>query len=202
MKRFISLFALALAMFASPAAFSEIFVYRSTMSGPAEAPPNASPGYGVASIVIDDVALTMSMTVPFFDLLGTTTAAHIHCCTTEPLLGTAGVATPVPTFPDFPNGVTTGLYERTFSLADPAFYNPAFLTANGGTADSARAALLAGIAANQSYLNIHTTLYPAGEIRGFLVAAPIPEPSGWAMLALGVTALGVWGRRRRGGSAA
>ncbi|HEY0489462.1 MAG TPA: CHRD domain-containing protein [Telluria sp.] len=188
-------------MFASPAAFSEIFIYRSTMSGPAEAPPIASPGYGVASIVIDDVALTMRLNVPFFDLLGTTTAAHIHCCTADPLLGTAGVATAVPSFPDFPTGVTTGLYERTFSLADAATFNPAYISANGGSVDSARAALLGGLAANQSYLNLHTTLYPGGEIRGFLVAAPIPEPSGWAMLALGAGVLGLWGRRRGAGRA-
>ena len=44
MKRFISLFALALAMLASPAAFADTLYYRATMSGPAEADPNASPG--------------------------------------------------------------------------------------------------------------------------------------------------------------
>lgn len=197
MKRFISLLALALAMVATPAAFADTLYYRATMSGPAEAPPNASPGYGVAFFIIDDVALTMSMNVPFFDLLGTTTAAHIHCCTADPLMGTAGVATATPSFPDFPSGVTTGLYERTFSLADAAFYNPAYITANGGTVDSARAALLSGLASNQGYFNIHTSQYPGGEIRGFLVAAPIPEPATWAMLALGIGALGLWGRRRR-----
>ena len=197
MKRFISLLALALAMVATPAAFADTLYYRATMSGPAEAPPNASPGYGVAFFIIDDVALTMSMNVPFFDLLGATTAAHIHCCTTDPLMGTAGVATTTPSFPDFPSGVTTGLYERTFSLADASFYNPAYITANGGTVDSARAALLSGLASNQGYFNIHTSQYPAGEIRGFLVAAPIPEPSAWGMLALGIGALGSWGRRRR-----
>lgn len=197
MKRFISLFALALAMFATPAAFADNLYYRATMSGPAEADPNASPGYGVAFFIIDDVALTMSMNVPFFDLLGTTTTAHIHCCTADALMGAAGVATTVPSFPDFPSGVTTGLYERTFSLADAAFYNPAYITANGGTVDSARAALLSGLASNQGYFNIHTSQYPGGEIRGFMVAAPIPEPSSWAMLALGIGALGLWGRRRR-----
>ena len=197
MKRFISLFALALAMFATPAAFADTLYYRATMSGPAEADPNASPGYGVAFFIVDDVALTMNMSVPFFDLLGTTTAAHIHCCTANPLMGAAGVATTTPTFPDFPSGVTTGLYERTFSLADAAFFNPAYITANGGTVDSARAAFLTGLAGNQSYFNIHTSQYPGGEIRGFLVAAPIPEPSSWAMLALGIGALGLLGRRRR-----
>lgn len=197
MKRFISLFALALAMAATPAAFADTLYYRATMSGPAEVPPNASPGYGVAFFIIDDVALTMSMNVPFFDLLGTTAAAHIHCCTADPLMGTAGVATTTPNLPDFPSGVTTGVYERTFSLADPSFYNPAYITANGGTVDSARAALLSGLAGNQGYFNIHTSQYPGGEIRGFLVAAPIPEPSAWAMLALGIGALGLWGRRRR-----
>ncbi|MCC6071611.1 CHRD domain-containing protein [Massilia sp. GCM10020059] len=197
MKRFISLLALALAMVATPAAFADTLYYRATMSGPAEAPPNASPGYGVAFFIVDDVALTMSMNVPFFDLLGTTTAAHIHCCTADPLMGTAGVATATPSFPEFPSGVTTGLYERTFSLADASFYNPAYITANGGTVDAARAALLSGLASNQGYFNIHTSQYPGGEIRGFLVAAPIPEPSTWGMLVLGIGALGLWGRRRR-----
>ena len=139
----------------------------------------------------------MSMSVPFFDLLGTSAAAHIHCCTADPLMGAAGVATTVPTFPDFPSGVTSGLYERSFSLADAAVYNPAYITANGGTVDSARAALLGGLASNEAYFNLHSSAYPNGEIRGFLVAAPIPEPSGWAMLALGIGALGLLGRRRR-----
>lgn len=197
MKRFISLFALGLAMFASPAAFADTLYYRATMSGPAEADPNASPGYGVAFFIVDDVALTMNMSVPFFDLLGTTSAAHIHCCTADPLVGAAGVATTTPTFPDFPGGVTSGLYQRSFSLADAAFYNPAYITANGGTVDSARTTFLSGLASNEGYFNIHTSLYPGGEIRGFLVAAPIPEPSSWGMLAMGIGALGLWGRRRR-----
>lgn len=195
MKRFLSLLALALAM-AAPA-FADNLYYRATMSGPAEAQPNASPGYGVAFFIVDDVAQTMRMSVPFFDLTGTTTAAHIHCCTIDPLTGTAGVATAVPTFPGFPSGAVMGQYERTFSLADAAFYNPGFITANGGTVDTARVAFLTGLASNESYFNIHTTAYPGGEIRGFLVAAPIPEPAAWGMMVLGLGALGLWGRRRR-----
>jgi len=48
--------------------------------------------------------------------------------------------------------------------------------------------LLAGLAADQTYLNIHTVPFPGGEIRGFLVAAP--EPSTMWMMAgvLGVLA--------------
>lgn len=174
MKRVLFLLALASAMLAAPAAFAETRYYRATMSGPAEAPPNASPGYGVASVTIDDVALTMSVRIPFADLLSPTTAAHLHCCTADPLTGTADVASATPSFPGFPNGVTSGLYERTFSLADPATYNPAFLAANGGNVDAARASLLSGLAMNKGYLNIHSSQYPAGEIRAFLVAAPVP----------------------------
>ena len=197
MKRFLSFLALALAMAGTPAAFAETLYYRATMNGTAEAPPNPSPGYGVAFFIIDDVANTMSMNVPFFDLLAPTTVAHLHCCTAAPLTGTAPPASTVPNLPDFPTGVTSGLYERTFSLLDASFYNPAFISANGGTVDAARTALLEGIASNESYFNIHSGQYPAGEIRGFLVAAPIPEPSTWGMLALGAGVLFVWGRRRR-----
>ena len=47
-------------------------------------------------------------------------------------------------------------------------YNPAFITAHGGTVATAEAALIAGMVGGQSYLNIHTTGNPTGEIRGQL----------------------------------
>lgn len=32
----------------------------------------------------------------------------------------------------------------------------------------------AGLAEGKAYFNIHTTLYPGGEIRGFLAPVPVP----------------------------
>ena len=57
-------------------------------------------------------------------------------------------------------------------MTDASSYNPAFVTANGGTVAGAEAALLAGLHAGTAYLNIHTSMVPAGEIRGFLVEVP------------------------------
>lgn len=56
----------------------------------------------------------------------------------------------------------------------------------------AETALLAGLAANQTYLNIHTTNNPGGEIRGFLAA---PEPG--TFLLAGVVLAGFLIRRRK-----
>lgn len=83
---------------------------------------------------------------------------------------------------DFPLTVTAGEYTHTFDLGDPAVYEPAFLASFGGTAAAASAALLDAMNGNLAYLDIHTTQYPGGEIRGFVVAAPIPEPATWGML--------------------
>jgi uncharacterized protein (TIGR03382 family) len=76
-------------------------------------------------------------------------------------------------------------------------YNPAFVTASGGTVALAEAALFAGMAANDTYLNIHTTVVPGGEIRGFLVAAT-PEPGTFVWAGAVVAALVL--RRRVTGS--
>ena len=99
---------------------------------------------------------------------GNTTACHIHAPTAVALTGTAGVATTTPFFAGFPIGVTAGLYNNTLDLTLSTSYNPSYITANGGTTATASAALLAAIAAGRSYFNVHTTVVPGGEIRGFL----------------------------------
>ncbi|MEA3078990.1 MAG: hypothetical protein QOF05_398, partial [Sphingomonadales bacterium] len=83
-----------------------------------------------------------------------------------------------------------------FDLLSASTYNPAYVTANGGTPASAEAALLSAIASGRSYLNIHTTSFPGGEIRGFLVAV-VPEPATWMMMLLGFGAIGLAVRRRQ-----
>lgn len=106
------------------------------------------------------------------------------------------VATTVPTFPGFPLGVTTGTYLMTFDLTLASTYNPAFITAHGGTVAGAQAAFIAGLLSGQTYLNIHTTQFPGGEIRGQLLQA-VPEPATVLLLATGVMGIAGALRKRR-----
>ena len=172
---------------ASAAHSQTVTNHSTTLSGPNEAPPNSSPGTGTATVLINENFNEMRIQVDFSGLIYPTTVAHIHCCTPAP--GTAGVATAVPTFPGFPAGVTSGTYDMTFNLLSESTYNPEFITDSGGTVALAAAELIDGIRTGEAYLNIHSTLFPAGEIRGFFVAAPIPEPGSMAMWGLGLMAL-------------
>ena len=174
MKFFLSIFlTLAIATLGLPSlGLTAVILYTADLTGPSEFPPNASPGTGSATVTLDTLAQTLRVEVTFSGLLGMTTAAHIHAPTLTPFTGTAGVATTTPTFPGFPLGVTSGTYDHTFDLTQASTYNPAFVTANGGTVASAEAALVAALAAGEAYLNIHTSVVPGGEIRGFL--APVP----------------------------
>lgn len=117
-------------------------VFIATLTGPSESPPVASPGIGSAVVTFDLAAHFMEVQVTFSGLLGATTASHIHSPTAVPGTGVAGVATVTPSFPGFPLGVTSGT------------------------------ALAGSLAAGTAYLNIHSSSFPGGEIRGFLVAVP------------------------------
>ncbi|HYD01820.1 MAG TPA: CHRD domain-containing protein [Phycisphaerales bacterium] len=174
----------------SAAAGAQTFVWSLVLSGPAENPPNASPGVGVATLTLDTTAHTLRVETSFSGLLGTTTMAHIHASSSMvPFTGTAGVASQTPSFSGFPTGVTAGSYDMTFNLSLPGSWNAAYIAANGGNTASAEAALLSQMMSGRAYLNIHTTAFTGGEIRGLT-----PTPGAGAVLALGgLAAL----RRRR-----
>jgi hypothetical protein len=176
-----------------PSAQTAPISYFAYLSGVNEAPPNSSPGTGLAHVTIDVVANLMHVDVSFEGLTVGNTAAHIHCCTTGPFTGTAGVATSVPTFIGFPTGATSGFYSNNFDLTLALSYNPAFVTAQGGIAQ-AEAALAAGMAAGTTYLNIHTSNFPNGEIRGFL--QPVPEPATFMVAGVALLGLAAIARRR------
>lgn len=187
-----SLLALAAAL---PAA-AHTAVYRADLNGQSEAIPVDTPGFGHARVTLDFDLLTMRVQATFQDLIGTTSAAHIHCCTAVANTGTAGVATQTPSFSLFPLGVKAGTFDQTFDMTLATSYNPAFVTAAGGSVGAAFGMLTLGLADEKAYLNIHTASFPGGEIRGFLHAVAVPEPQTSALLALGLGVLALAARRR------
>ncbi|MDB5328307.1 MAG: hypothetical protein JWM57_3876, partial [Phycisphaerales bacterium] len=129
------------------AAQAAVITFNTAMSGPNESPANASPGTGSGIVTWNTTAHTMRVQVTFTGLTGTTTASHIHAATPTPGTGTAGVATTTPTFAGFPLGVTAGSYDSTLDMTLASSYNPAYVTANGGTTSTAETSLLASLQA-------------------------------------------------------
>lgn len=183
---------------AAPAAAHES-VYEAPLLGTSETPPNASPATGFARVTIDFDLFTMRVEATFSGLTGTTTAAHIHCCTAVANTGNVGVATQLPSFVGFPLGATSGSYDHTFDMSLDSSYNQnagGFLANNGNSAATAFNTLVAGLDAGKAYLNIHTSTFPGGEIRALLT--PVPEPETYALMLAGLVAVGAatWRQRR------
>jgi hypothetical protein len=189
-----TLFALALVgCLALPrGAEAALIVYGATL-GPEVA---GSSGSGEVTVTWDSTAQTLLIEATFAGLTGTTTVAHIHCCTATPFTGTVAVAVTPGTLPGFPAGVTAGSYTSPLlDLTDSATFTSGFVTNfAGGQVAAAEAALIAGINDGRAYFNVHTTFASGGEIRGFLT--PVPEPSTLLLLGMAGALAAVRSRRR------
>ena len=187
--------ALTVAVFLSTLALAGAQTFTGTFSGANEVPPNASLGTGTANVFVNLATHVLMVQATFSNLTGTVTAAHIHAPGAPGV--NAGVATQTPTFSGFPSGVTSGSYNMTFDMSLASTWNPAYVTANGGTAAGAEAAFVNAINGGMAYFNIHTSSFTGGEVRANLTV--VPEPSTTAMIALGGAGVvaGIIRRRRR-----
>lgn len=163
------------AAFAFPAS-ATVTSFSALLSNVGEPNPT-SPATGSATVELDDVALTVDVLVNFANLTANASAGHIHCCTTLPGTGSVGVAVGFTGFP----AAMSGVYASVFTLSASSF-----------------ASLAAGMSAGKAYVNLHSSLHPGGEIRGFLnPVAAIPEPETYALMLAGLAVVGAATRRRR-----
>ena len=111
--------------------------FRADLSADEQSAPTESPGIGVAEFVLDRPTQRFEWKVSYSDLTTDAVAAHIH-----------GPQTP---------GGNAGVL---FNLAPDGMKNP--LQGSVVLNDGELEYLLTG----RMYVNIHTTRYPAGELRG------------------------------------
>lgn len=182
-----------LSLSAACSAFAQDQVFTATLLGSNESPANNSAGTGLATVTLDPQQFSMHVQASFSGLSGTATMAHIHCCTAQPNMGTAGVAFG---FPSFPTGITAGTYDNTFDLSQAGNWNATFFNAHGGTIGTAFTALGKVLGNGTAYVNIHSTAFPGGELRGNLTAA-VPEPETSALALVGLLSLAGMCQRRK-----
>ncbi|MDG2243447.1 MAG: CHRD domain-containing protein [Rhodospirillaceae bacterium] len=144
-KRLIALAALIGVLFPNPSSAAPDYAgtegppikFRTALSADEQSAPTESPGSGLAEFVLDRPTQRLEWTVTYGKMTSNATGAHIH-----------GPQTP---------GGNAGVL---FDLAPDGMSSP--LTGSVVLNDGELEYLLTG----RLYVNIHSTRYPAGELRG------------------------------------
>jgi hypothetical protein len=154
-------------LFGVSTAQAAIQQYEAIMDGLQEVPPNASPGSGLVTFDFDTVSNVLTLTSGNYQgLIAPVTAAHIHG----------------PAAPGNNAGVIIPL-GHTGGTAGMLSMSPAVLTMDQ----------VGWLQGGLLYVNVHTSTFPGGEIRGQILLVPTPG----ALAAFGLAALISPRRRRR-----
>jgi hypothetical protein len=144
---------------------------RAAMRGLNEVPPTTSVAAGTLRASLDENAQTITFTLDYQNLTGAPTMAHIHFGPTKVnggvmvfFCGGGGQAA----CPATTSGTVTGTITAAL-VVGPAAQG----VAAGDFADVARA-----IRTGNSYANLHTAMFPAGEIRGRVFAVGFSHHDG------------------------
>ena len=124
-----------------------VTVYRASLTGGAEAPPNASTGTGISIVALNTAQTKITVDLTWSGLNANATAAHIH--------GPAGVGTNAAVIFSLTGvtGTPSGtVQQQTFSITPTQ---------------------LGHLQSGLLYINVHTTSYPGGEVRGQLFPSPV-----------------------------
>lgn len=147
--------------------------FISFLNGAQEAPtPRVTPAFGNGTVLLNAARTQITINLTFQGLLAPITVAHIHN-------GAVGISGPVI------------IDIREFMTISPDLRSGSIMNAVLNVTSAQADILLAG----NGYFNIHSTQFPAGEIRGQINI--VPEPSTYLLMATGLGGLVLMARRRR-----
>jgi hypothetical protein len=131
--------------------------FAAYLDGLQESPPNASPATGTAVMVLNNAQTELTYQISFSGLVGTQTAAHFH-------------------HNDIGNPSPNGAVVRGIGVGSPI----AGVWKNTD-AEPLTPFLVGELIAGRIYINVHSTVYPGGEIRGNIYLEPTPtENTTWS----------------------
>lgn len=162
----------------APRADAQASIFQALLFGENEVPPNGSPAFGVSLLVYNLGTNQFELSTGFVGLSAAPIGGHIHRA---------------------PPGVNGPIIFNFTSALPPAPFGST-VPLNGTLSADDEVNLFAG----NLYVNLHTPLFPAGEIRGQLLfvggdmpGTVVPEPATVVLLASGMLGLGIIGVRRR-----
>ena len=165
MKKNLLSFVVGIAFAAGTASAQTTF--QTFLTGLGEVPPNASPATGFGTVVLNAAQTQITVNESWSGLTAAASASHIHT-------GPAGATGPVTfTFSGVPSATSGAIPQQVFSIT---------------------AAQVTTLFAGGMYMNVHTSAFPNGEIRGQLL---VPEPGSLALLGAGSLALALLARSKR-----
>ena len=157
----------------APSALAHHFRYTADLKGSTVSPPTGSTALGHVVVIIDEDLHKMQILTEFNGLAGAVTEAHLHGPTAEVFAGTADIITPSPRPPAFPPASLRAITFHRSSTSNPRRrLIPRSWPPTGLSVTDPMQALFDALDAGKAYFDIHTTAFPDGEIRGFVVDVP------------------------------